>query len=105
MSNEEIYNNIKSTAHSFLPEARVLLFGSRARGNYDKFSDFDLLVITKKTLSQKEKINWYGILDKALVQSINAPVDIILDSEEEVIIKKELPGHIVRWAVKEGIAL
>ena len=34
-----------------------------------------------------------------------APVDVLLNSEEEIVKKSELPGHIIRWAVKEGVQL
>lgn len=105
MNNQEVFNTIKSTVHSFLPDARILLFGSRAKNSYDKNSDFDLLIITQKTLTPREKINWCGTIDKALVKSLKAPVDILLNSEEEVNIKKNFPGHIIKQAIKEGISL
>jgi len=33
------------------------------------------------------------------------PVDILINSEEEVSEKMLLPGHIIRSVVKEGIAI
>jgi len=44
--------------------ARVVLFGSRARGDYDSLSDYDLLVITPLTLNADEKIMWSSKIDK-----------------------------------------
>ena len=38
-------------------------------------------------------------------QSLHIPFDVLLNSEQEVAYKKELPGHVVRWALKEGIML
>ena len=105
MSNQEVLNTIKSTVHSFLPDARVLLFGSRARGKYNKNSDFDVLVITKSTFPAKEKRNWRTKINDAIVTAIHAPVDVLFNSEDEVNIKKELPGHVVRWALKDAFLL
>lgn len=96
---------IKSTVLSFLPNAKVLLFGSMARGDFNADSDYDVLVITKETYSLREKSNWRGKLHKALVHALREPVDVLINSEEEVSTKEKLPGHIVRWAVKEGVLL
>ena len=101
----EVINNIKSVVHSFFPDARVLLFGSMARGDERRNSDYDLLVITKSTFDVEEKISWRSKINKALVKSIHAPVDVILNSEEEIKSKSTLPGHVVQWALKEGIWL
>lgn len=81
------------------------MFGSRARGDQDRFSDYDLLIITTSTLTPREKVYWSTRLDRAIVEAIKAPVDLLLNSEDEVRQKQELPGHIIRSAVREGIAL
>jgi predicted nucleotidyltransferase len=88
-----------------LPGSRILLFGSRARGDQDSHSDYDLLVITPSTLTPQEKINWSSRLDRDIVNAINAPVDLLLNSEEEVRQKQELPGHLIRTAIREGVTL
>ena len=103
--NTVITDKIKSVVHSFLPGAKVLLFGSYARGEEQKGSDYDLLIITDESLPSEERVNWISKIHKALVNALNAPFDVLLDSEEEIKKKEKLPGHIVRWAVKEGILL
>jgi predicted nucleotidyltransferase len=105
MSQQEILNTIKYTVHSFFPDARILLFGSKARGDFKRDSDYGILIITKKTLPSREKITWCSKIDKALVKAVHAPFDVLLDSEEEVTSKKELPGHIIRKAIHEGFVL
>ena len=45
---EEILKIIKKTLHSIVPEARVILYGSRARGDSNPDSDWDILVIVDK---------------------------------------------------------
>lgn len=100
-----IYDTIQRTIRSYLPDARILLFGSHARGNSDNHSDYDLLVITPNALTQKEKLSWSSKMHKAIIKAIHAPIDLLLYSEEEIAKKRELPGHIVRTAIKEGISL
>jgi predicted nucleotidyltransferase len=105
MNSETIYNKIRETVQFCLPGSRVLLFGSRARGEQDVHSDFDLLIITPSTFSPQEKIEWSSRLDRAIVKAINAPVDLLLNSDEEIRQKQQLPGHIIRSVMKEGMVL
>ena len=105
MTSEMIYETIHNTVLSLLPDARILLFGSRAKGTADKHSDYDLLVITPNELTKKERITWSAQLNKAIVAGIDAPVDLLLYSEDEINRKQQLPGHIVRSAVREGVAI
>jgi uncharacterized protein len=96
---------IKSIVQSILPEAKVILFGSRARGDNNKDSDYDFLLITKKQFSLREKLFFRAEINRLLVYALHSPVDILLNSEQEINEKKNLPGHIVRWAIKEGVEL
>ncbi len=105
MGSEVIFNTIKKTIHSYLPDARILLFGSRANGNFAAQSDYDLLIITPNILSSNDRLNWSSMLHKVIVKAIHAPVDLLLYSEIDILEKQTLPGHIVRTALKEGITL
>jgi hypothetical protein len=102
---EATKDTIKTVVQALMPDARVLLFGSRARGDEDKGSDYDVLVVTKSSFADQEKSTWRNAIHKALVKSINAPVDVLLNSEAEVNSKKMFPGHVIQWALKEGIWL
>ena len=51
-SQKEILAQITKSVKSVFPEAEVILFGSRARGDSSPDSDFDLLV-----LLDKQKVN------------------------------------------------
>ena len=105
MDTQSTYDTIRQTIHALLPDSRILLFGSRARGTQDKQSDYDLLVIIPGIFTKKEMLNWSSQLDRAIVHAIHAPIDLLIYSEAEVLEKRELPGHIVRSAMREGIAL
>jgi predicted nucleotidyltransferase len=105
MSGNPIYNAIRETIHAYLPDSQVLLFGSRARGTEDKYSDYDLMVITPNPLTQKERLNWSSKIDRAIVHTIHIPIDLLIFSKDEIIAKRDLPVHIVRTVMREGIAL
>ena len=50
MSNKEILTILKERMPMFMPEdAKVMLFGSRARGDYSDNSDWDLLILLDRT--------------------------------------------------------
>jgi ribosome-associated protein YbcJ (S4-like RNA binding protein) len=36
---------------------------------------------------------------------LHAPVDVLINSEEEMRKKRKLPGHVVQYALEEGILL
>jgi predicted nucleotidyltransferase len=82
----------------------IILFGSRARGSFSKYSDYDILVIISKTIDRKEKMELFSILLDELVKN-GIDADIIIRSKEEVNYYKNKVGSVVRNALKEGIVL
>lgn len=105
MISQPVIETIKTTVHSIIPDARIILFGSMAKGTDDKGSDYDLLIISKNNIPNQEKSGWRIKLDKALFEVLDTPVDLVLNSEAEVERKKDLLGHVVRWAVLDGVEL
>lgn len=103
-NNSQIIEIIKRTAHDFLPDAEVLLFGSRARNEDSSDSDYDILLITNRNLSPKEKLPIRTEIRKSLLL-IGIRSDILIQSKLEVDKKKKLPGHIVRKILREAILL
>jgi len=83
---------------------RIVLFGSRARGDYSTFSDYDFLIITRETLTIKEKMKATGEIRRALAR-FHIAADIIINSEEEVELKKNKIGCVTRYALKEGVTI
>lgn len=80
---------------------RIILFGSRARGDADDRSDVDLLVIKRHVANRFEEL---VALDRALA-GIIMPVDILLVSEAEFEERAEQSGTVERAASKEGRVL
>jgi predicted nucleotidyltransferase len=101
----QIHHTIKSIVNSYLPNAQVLLFGSQARGESTVDSDYDLLVVTREAFPPRVKMNWESKIRKALVNELNLPFDVIIQSKKEVSEKKNLAGHIVYYAMKEAIEI
>lgn len=84
MENTGVYDTIRNAVQTCLPGSRVVLFGSHGRGQSDRHSDYDLLVVTPPTFTPREKANWSTRLDRAIVAAIHAPVDVLLYSEQEI---------------------
>jgi predicted nucleotidyltransferase len=95
---------IKKLVSMFLPGSRVILFGSRAWGNEDAYSDYDILVISSESLNIKEKRQYAGRIRKKLASS-GIPVDIIVKTEADVSYYRNKIGSLVREAVRDGISL
>jgi len=60
MNHDSIVNNIKSTVIKYFPSAKIILFGSRSRGTAGQSSDWDVLIIIDKVISEKEKIELHN---------------------------------------------
>jgi predicted nucleotidyltransferase len=104
MTNNQSVDVIKTTARSYLPDAEILLFGSRARKEELPDSDYDILLITNNTFTPKEKLSLRTKIRKALLL-LGVRSDILIQSRSEVDQKKNLPGHIVRGIIREAIIL
>jgi uncharacterized protein len=103
-TNREILELIKATACNFLPDAEVMLFGSRARQEATSDSDFDVLVVTSLDLTPKQKLPLKTNIRKALLKA-GIRSDILIQSKKEVKKKRKLPGHIIKNILNDAILL
>jgi predicted nucleotidyltransferase len=65
---------VKNRIHIYDPEAKAILFGSRARGDAEPDSDWDLLVLTKRTDTEF----LMGILLTDLLHQVEMPNNWII---------------------------
>ncbi len=98
------FNLIKTVILRFLPESTIILFGSRARGDHQNDSDFDLLVVSKSKVDLQHRMNIQSLIRKSLAK-YHIPVDVIIYSSSEVDVMRNFPGHVVKSAMKEGITI
>jgi predicted nucleotidyltransferase len=103
-TNHKILELIKATVCKYLPDAEVLLFGSRARRDATSDSDFDVLVVTSLELTPKQKLPLKTIIRKDLLKD-GIRSDILIQSKKEVKKKRRLPGHIIKNILNDAILL
>ncbi len=99
---KKIKKVILETARKYGIEVdRIILFGSRARGDYREDSDWDILVVTRGKLDNRTKISfWHEVYRK-----IDLPADIIVVSRETFEKFKGDYGFVYRYALEEGITV
>jgi predicted nucleotidyltransferase len=80
---KEILRAINNTVHSIVPDARVILYGSRARGDSGPESDWDILVILNKSKIEPEDYNkvMYPLYDLGLENGQHFSVKIYSSAE------------------------
>jgi predicted nucleotidyltransferase len=82
----------------------IILFGSRARGDYSEKSDYDILIVMKNILTIREKMELSSLLRKKLAKE-EIDADIVIKSKEELNYYRTKIGSVVREVLKEGIRL
>ena len=85
---------------SFKP-ARIILFGSQARGTADDRSDVDLLVICRVDGKRRDLM---VAMDRAL-KGLGIARDVIVLTPEQFEVDRHIPGTIARPAWLEGKVL
>jgi len=81
--------------------SRVILFGSYGRGDANEDSDLDLMVIEQQVDNTgKEMIRLHKV-----VGDVGIGVDLLVYTEEEFLRRSQVPGTLLYWAKKEGIAM
>lgn len=95
---------VREVVRETIPFVRILLFGSRARNDERTDSDYDFLIVTPNTIEVKKKVSLRSKIRKKLLDK-GIRSDILIQSEEELLSKKQIPGHIIRTILKEAILI
>ncbi|MCB0727845.1 MAG: nucleotidyltransferase domain-containing protein [Ignavibacteriae bacterium] len=97
-------SNIIKNALKGIDYDRVILFGSRARGDNRRDSDFDIMVVFKNDLNREKKMRLSGLINKRLILD-GLDCDILIRSENQINYLINKTGSITRDAINEGNTL
>jgi len=101
--NGKIKEIIQSALDGYTIE-KIILFGSRARGDFNDDSDYDIYIILSNDINRQERVQLTDkILEQLAVNRIWA--DILIRSKSEFEIYKNRIGTITRDVLKEGIEI
>ncbi len=101
MTDEALIAEATSRLAAAAPEAKVILFGSRARGEGRSGSDLDLLVIEPELKNRRAE---FVRLRQAL-GDLGVPIDLIVLSAEYADQRAEVRGSMVNEALQRGRVL
>lgn len=100
----EALKELKEKMLKKYPDARIILYGSKARGDFDKESDIDLLILVEQKINTKLEEEIYHI-----TYDIELKYDVVFG---EIIENKEFWGTPLantmplHWNInREGIAI
>lgn len=98
MRNDEIISAmVDRIVEQFQPES-ILLFGSQARGDADKTSDVDLLVVMKYVPDKR----CAAIEIRRSLRDLPVSKDILVTTPYEITKQRHVVGTIIRAALQEG---
>lgn len=91
---ERTENAIREIAERSLPHASLVLFGSRARGDARRRSNFDLAVVPRDGFNDNELVIFSDLLDRS--SEIIYPIDLvdIRQASEELKAKVAAEGQV-----------
>ena len=83
------------------PPEKIVVFGSRARGNARPDSDLDLLIVLRTDGTPGQR----GVLVRRPLRQLGVAMDILVYTPEEYERYRAYPSSVVRAAEREGIVL
>ena len=84
---------------------RIILFGSRARGDYREDSDYDILIIVKGKIDRRTKVSLAARIGSILTRLLDTPVDVVIVSGLYWKEYHNQPGTILYPASREGVTI
>jgi predicted nucleotidyltransferase len=100
--NDIDYKEIVRIVVSEIDPEKIILFGSRGRGDHKPDADLDLLVIDNKQFSKDRGRLFLRTKLRRALSGINVPKDILLYNSDEVEHWKNYHNHILFTCVSEG---
>jgi uncharacterized protein len=95
---------VEAIVREVSPE-KIILFGSCARGDGGKDSDYDLLIVEREPFGPTRS-RWKEMTKIIrLAASLRIPADVLLYSSQEIEQWRNIKSHIINRAIHEGTLL
>ena len=98
MTAETIVDTMVNRIVAGFQPLRILLFGSRARGTDNRWSDVDLLVVMEEVADKRRA----AVEMRRTLSDLPVSKDIIVTTPEEIARRGHLVGTVLRAALREG---
>lgn len=95
---------VQATVAAVTP-ARIILFGSRARGDSRPDSDLDLLVVLDDPFTPQHTRQSQLRRIRQALRAFRIPIDILLYSQKEIDAWCQSPNHVIARSLREGVTL
>lgn len=82
----------------------IILFGSRARGDFKADSDWDVLVVLSRSIGRKTELEAYKRIHRELLLK-GIKVDVLFISKDELEKVKDDTGFLYYYALREGVKI
>ena len=101
MNPDEITSTMVDRIVGHFQPARVVLFGSRARGGASEWNDVDLLVVMRNVADKRKA----AVEIRRLLADMPVSKDIIVATPEEIARRGHVVGTVLHAALREGTVL
>ena len=101
--NQQIFNEIRALKRQILPDEKVILFGSQARGDAREDSDWDLLVIVNSDSTNLDDEIKYSYPFTKLGWIYNVDLNVLLYSKNDW--EKRYFTLLYKNVLKDGIEI
>ena len=98
MTNQAIVDTMVERIVARFQPARILLFGSRARGTDNRWSDVDLLVVMDAVEDKRRA----AVEMRQALGNLTVSKDIVVTTPDEIARRGNVVGSVLRAALREG---
>jgi excisionase family DNA binding protein len=98
---DELARIVRAIVASVHPDA-VILFGSRARGDFRPDSDFDLALVAPDG-TERRRCAMKAYEGIAAVRGRSIGVDVVVLTPRTIAAERDLPGSIARAVIRDGV--
>lgn len=98
LADDAVSEAARRLARTASSPARVILFGSRARGDGSTTSDLDFFVIEQEVASRRAE----AVRLRRALSGLEVPVDVIVVTEQHVEDWGDVKGTVLYEALREG---